>query len=271
MRCLRSEGRGKEGLRISAQEKPGFCTLCRSRCGTINVVENDRLVAVRPNPAHPTGKAICPKGRAAPEIAHSARRLKTPLRRTSPKGAADPGFVPISWDEALTEIAERLGRYREETGPESVAFAVTSGSSSSTSDSLDWIQRFIRGFGSPNNCFSTEVCNWHKDHAHAFTFGCGLPTADYRNSELILLWGHNPANVWLAQAEAISAARARGARLAVIDPRRTGSARDADLWLRIRPGTDAALALGLARWLIVNRAYDADFVRHWTKASPTNK
>ena len=252
---------------MSKQEKLGFCTLCRSRCGTINVVENDRLVAVRPNPAHPTGKAICPKGRAAPEIAHSARRLKTPLRRTTPKGAADPGFVPISWDEALTEIAERLGRYRAESGPESVAFAVTSGSSSSTSDSLDWIQRFVRGFGSPNNCFSTEICNWHKDHAHAFTFGCGLPTADYRNSELILLWGHNPANVWLAQAEAISAARARGAKLAVIDPRRTSSARDADLWLRIRPGTDAALALGLARWLIDNRAYDADFVRHWTNAA----
>lgn len=252
---------------MSKQEKPGYCTLCRSRCGTINVVENGRLVAVLPNPAHPTGKALCPKGRAAPEIAHSARRLTTPLRRTAPKGASDPGFVPISWDEALTEIAERLGRYRAETGPESVAFAVTSGSSSSTSDSLDWIQRFIRGFGSPNNCFSTEICNWHKDHAHVFTFGCGLPTADYRNSELILLWGHNPANVWLAQAEAISAARARGAKLAVIDPRRTGSARDADLWLRIRPGTDAALALGLARWLIVNRAYDADFVRYWTNAA----
>lgn len=252
---------------MTAMEKVGFCTLCRSRCGTINTVQDGRLVAVRPNPAHPTGKAICPKGRAAPEIAHSARRLKTPLRRTAPKGAADPGFVPISWDEALAEITERLGRYREETGPESVAFAVTSGSSSSTSDSLDWLQRFIRGFGSPNNCFSTEICNWHKDHAHAFTFGCGLPTADYRNADLILLWGHNPANVWLAQAEAIGVARAKGAKLAAIDPRRAGSARDADLWLRIRPGTDAALALGLARWLLLNSAYDANFVRYWTNAA----
>ncbi|WP_137045857.1 molybdopterin-dependent oxidoreductase [Pseudolabrys sp. FHR47] len=248
-------------------EKVGFCTLCRSRCGTINVVENDRLIAVKPNPAHPTGKALCPKGRAAPEIAHSARRLTTPLKRTAPKGAADPGFVPISWDEALSEIAERLNRYRAESGPESVAFAVTSGSSSSMSDSLDWVQRFIRGFGSPNNCFSTEVCNWHKDHAHAFTFGCGLPVADYRNADLILLWGHNPANVWLAQAEAIGAARAKGARLVVIDPRRTGSARDANLWLRVRPGTDAALALGVSRWLIANEAYDANFVRHWTNAA----
>lgn len=248
-------------------EKVGFCTLCRSRCGTINVVENDRLIAVKPNPAHPTGKALCPKGRAAPEIAHSARRLTTPLKRTAPKGAADPGFVPISWDEALSEIAERLNRYRAESGPESVAFAVTSGSSSSMSDSLDWVQRFIRGFGSPNNCFSTEVCNWHKDHAHAFTFGCGLPVADYRNADLILLWGHNPANVWLAQAEAIGTARAKGAKLAVIDPRRTGSARDANLWLRVKPGTDAALALGVSRWLIANEAYDANFVRHWTNAA----
>lgn len=248
-------------------EKPGFCTLCRSRCGAVYTIEDDRLVSVRPDPSHPTGKALCPKGRAAPEIAHSARRLTSPLRRTAPKGAADPGFVPISWEEALSEIASKLGRYREESGPESVAFAITSGSSSSTSDSIDWLQRFVRGFGSPNTVFSTEICNWHKDSAHAFTFGCGLPTAEYRQSDLILLWGHNPANVWLAQAEAIGAARARGATLAVIDPRQAGSARDADLWLRIRPGTDGALALGISRWLIVNEAYDADFVRYWTNAT----
>ncbi|WP_163874937.1 molybdopterin-dependent oxidoreductase [Rhizobium laguerreae] len=248
-------------------EIPGYCTLCRSRCGTINTVEDGRLVSVRPNPDHPTGKAMCPKGRAAPEIAHSARRLKTPLRRTKPKGAEDAGFVAIGWDEALDEIAAKLARYKEESGPQSVAFAVTSGSSSSISDSADWIQRLVRGFGSPNLCFSTEVCNWHKDNAHAFTFGCATPVADYRHTDLILLWGHNPANVWLAQAEAIGAARANGAKMAVIDPRQTASARDADLWLRVHPGTDAALALGLARWLVVNDAYDQDFVRHWTNGA----
>jgi anaerobic selenocysteine-containing dehydrogenase/ferredoxin-NADP reductase len=252
---------------MAVVEKTGFCTLCRSRCGTINLVENDRLVGVKPNPAHPTGMALCPKGRAAPEIAHSARRIRTPLRRTAPKGAADPAFEPISWDEALDEIGQRLNRYRAESGPESVAFAVTSGSSSSTSDGLDWIQRFIRSFGSPNNCFSTEICNWHKDNAHAFTFGCGLPVADYRNADLILLWGHNPTNVWLAQADAIGAARARGARLVVIDPRQTGSARDADLWLRVRPGTDGALAMGVARQLIEDQGHDLDFVEHWTNAA----
>lgn len=248
------------------EEKAGYCTLCRSRCGTVNLVQNGRLVGVKPNPAHPTGRALCPKGRAAPEIAHSARRLTTPLRRTSPKSAADPAFVPISWDEALREIAAKLDQFRSESGPESVVFGVTSGSSSSISDSLDWVQRFIRTFGSPNTVFSTEICNWHKDNAHIFTFGCGLPTADYQHSDLILLWGHNPANVWLAQADAIGAAQARGAKLVVIDPRRTGNARNADLWLRVRPGTDAVLALGVARLLIERDAYDEDFVRKWTNA-----
>ncbi|GGF57247.1 molybdopterin oxidoreductase [Azorhizobium oxalatiphilum] len=251
---------------MAVVEKQGYCTLCRSRCGTLNVVENGRLVAVRPDPSHPTGKALCPKGRAAPEIAHSARRLKTPLRRTAPKGAADPGFVPISWDEALDEIAGRLSTFARESGPESVAFAVTSGSSSPMSDCVDWIQRFIRGFGSPNTCYSTEICNWHKDVAHAFTFGCGIPTADYRNADLILLWGHNPANSWLAQAEAIGAAQARGAKLVVIDPRNAGSGQAADHWLRIRPGTDGVLALAVSRLLLEGDTHDADFVRHWTNA-----
>ena len=70
---------------VRREEKPGFCTLCRSRCGSLNIIENGRLVAVKPLPSHPTGKALCPKGRAAPEIVHNARRLMKPLRRTQPK------------------------------------------------------------------------------------------------------------------------------------------------------------------------------------------
>src|SRR5438045_2915547 len=87
-------------------EIPGFCTFCRSRCGSLNIVENGRLVAVEPLPSHPTGKALCPKGRAAPEIVHNARRLQTPLIRTNPKTDSDPGWRPISWDEALDRIAD---------------------------------------------------------------------------------------------------------------------------------------------------------------------
>ncbi|MCW7991130.1 hypothetical protein XF35_39460, partial [Streptomyces platensis subsp. clarensis] len=79
------------------QEKRGFCTLCKSRCGAVFTIEDGRLTGVRPDPDHPTGAAMCPKGRSAPEIAHSTRRLTTPLRRTNPKSDPDPGWVPVSW------------------------------------------------------------------------------------------------------------------------------------------------------------------------------
>lgn len=249
---------------MEAVEKPGYCTLCRSRCGTLNTVRGDMLVEVRPDPAHPTGGAMCMKGRAAPELVHSPHRLMYPMRRTRPKGDADPGWVRISWDEALDEVAARLARLREESGAESVVFAVTTPSGTPLSDSIDWIERFVRRYGSPNICYATEICNWHKDVAHAFTFGRGMPTPDYENADLILLWGHNPAAAWLAQANAIGRGRARGARMMVVDPRRTALAAQADSWLAVRPGSDAALALGLARLLIESGRYDAGFVRCWT-------
>ncbi|MDQ2139079.1 molybdopterin-dependent oxidoreductase [Alcaligenaceae bacterium B3P038] len=251
---------------MSAGEIRGYCTLCRSRCGTINVVDGDALIRVVPDPDHPTGQAMCMKGRAAPELVHSPHRVLHPMRRTRPKGDADPGWERISWDTALTEIAAKLDTVRRENGPEAVAFGVTTPSGTPLSDSIDWIERFVRAFGSPNISYATEICNWHKDFAHAFTFGCGMPTADYAHADLIILWGHNPANTWLAQAHAIGVGRAAGAKMLVIDPQRTALAAQADTWLPVRPGTDAALALGLAHLLIDSRRYDDAFVREWTNA-----
>ncbi|MFI0469462.1 molybdopterin-dependent oxidoreductase [Saccharopolyspora sp. 5N102] len=247
-------------------EVRGYCTLCRSRCGAVYTVEGGSLLAVRPDAEHPTGAAMCPKGRAAGEIVHSPGRLTRPLRRTTPKSDPDPRWREISWDEALSEVADRLGQIRDESGPEAVAFSVTSPSGTPMSDSIDWVERFIRLFGSPNTCYSTEICNWHKDFAHAFTFGSGLPAADYAGTDLAVLWGHNPAKSWLAQSAALAEARSRGARLAVVDPRRSTSAMHADHWLRVRPGTDAALALGVAGRLLTTEGYDEAFVRTWSNA-----
>ncbi|WP_428956483.1 molybdopterin-dependent oxidoreductase [Streptomyces sp. cg35] len=246
------------------EEKRGFCTLCKSRCGAVFTVEDGRITGVRPDPGHPTGAAMCPKGRAAAEIAHNSRRLTTPLRRTRPKDDPDPGWEPVSWDEALDEIARRMREIAAESGPEAVAFGVATPSGTMISDATEWIERFVRRFGSPNTVYSAEICNWHKDFAHAFTFGCPLPPPDYAHAGLALLWGFNPAKTWLAQSAALSAAQARGMRLAVVDPRRSTSALRADHWLRVRPGTDAALALGLAHLLIRQDAYDEEFVRSWT-------
>ncbi len=247
-------------------EKRGYCTLCRSRCGTVNTIENDALIRVVPDASHPTGQAMCMKGRAAPELVHSPHRILHPMRRTRPKSASDPGWERISWEEALSEVSGRLSAIRKESGAQAVAFGVTTPSGTALSDSIDWIERFVRGFGSPNIYYGTEVCNWHKDFAHAFTFGCGMPVADYSHTSLVMLWGHNPTNTWLAQAHAIGMGRAAGAQMLVVDPRRTALAAQADVWLQVRPGTDAALALGLVHLLLQTKRYDHEFVRDWTNA-----
>ncbi|MFD5389619.1 molybdopterin-dependent oxidoreductase [Streptomyces sp. NPDC127074] len=246
--------------------KPGYCTMCRSRCGSLNTVENGKLVAVEPLPSHPTGGALCSKGRAAPEITDSVRRLTKPLRRTRPKGEADPGWVEVSWDEALEDIAQRLLRIKAESGAESVAFAATTPSGTPIVDSIEWVERLVRTFGSPNLIYAVENCGWHKDYVHELTFGDGIGSPDYDGADLIVLWGHNPARTWLAQATRIADARRRGARVVVIDPKRKGSGQQADLWLGIRPGSDAALALGAIRHLISERSFDEEFVRSWTNA-----
>ena len=226
---------------------PGYCTLCRSRCGTLNTVDGDRLLSVAADPTHPTGQATCAKGRAAPELVHSRERILYPLRRTRPKSDADPGWQRIGWDEALTEIADKLADYRDRHGAESVAFSVTTPSGTPMSDSIDWVERFIRRYGSPNTIYATELCNWHKDVAHQFTFGCGMPAPDYAQARLRILWGHNPSSVWLAEASKLAEGADEHAprALLVVDPRATPHARAADLWLQIKPGTDDALAMGL--------------------------
>lgn len=245
---------------------PGYCALCRSRCGTLNEINNGRLIAVYPDPNHPTGGAICMKGRAAPELIYNRDRILWPMRRTQPKGAQDPGWERISWDEALTEVAKKLNTFKNESGAESVAFAVTTPSGTPIIDSTEWIERFIRIYGSPNTCYSAEICNWHKDGAHMFTFGCNTPAADYRNAELIMLWGNNPAATWLAQANAIGEGRRKGAKLIVVDPRQTELAKNAELWININPGTDVVLAMGIIRLLLEKKLYNNLFVRTWTNA-----
>ncbi len=243
---------------------PSYCAQCRSRCGVNAIVEDGRLVRVEADPSHPSGHKICPKGRAAPDIVYAEERLKWPLKRTNPKGAADPGWQRISWDEALDTVTRAMAKAKAVNGAESVAFAITSPSASAISDGISWIERFCRTFGSPNIIYGTELCNWHKDFAPAITTGTGIGIPDFANTDCILLWGHNPLATWLAHAGEIQKGLRRGAQMIVVDPRPVGFAKQADAWLAPRPGTDEALALGLAHQLISNNRFDRAFVEHWT-------
>jgi anaerobic selenocysteine-containing dehydrogenase len=249
---------------------PTYCPLCVSRCGARAEVVDGALRALLPDPSHPTGKALCVKGKAAPQIVHHESRLLHPLRRTQPKDAADPGWEPITWDEALDTVAEQLTTAAAVDGPESVGFSSSSPSTSAISDAVDWVQRLIRAFGTPNFCTYMELCGWGRYLAPLYTFGASVPGVylpDLENAGCILFWGYNPSVARLAHATSTAAAVARGAKLIVVDPRKVGLAAKADHWLRVRPGTDAALALSLTHVMIENGWYDADFVRDWTNAA----
>ena len=167
------------------------------------------------------------KGKAAPDLVRHPERLLHPVRRPNPKGAADPGRQRITWDEALDETASRLGALARDHGPESVVFGSASPSTSAMSDSIDWLSRLRRAFGSPNICMSMELCGWGRALAPIYTYGEAVPGAympDLDRAGCILFWAYNPSIARLAHATSTAAALRRGARLVVVDPRRAGLA-----------------------------------------------
>jgi anaerobic selenocysteine-containing dehydrogenase len=242
----------------------GYCALCTARCATIATVENGKVTRLDPDPDHPNGGVMCIKGKAAPELLYHPERLNYPLKRTRPKGEADPGWRRIGWDEALDDIAQRILEIRDRYGAESIALAKGTNSGTSVDDAERWLGRLLYSLGSPNWVSTTHVCNWHRDTGFSYTFGTNLPTPDLEHSKSFLLWGHNPSSTSLTLAHDIVQARARGMKTVVVDPRRIGIGAQADLLLQPRPGTDGALALALIHCLMEESWYDAEFARRWT-------
>jgi anaerobic selenocysteine-containing dehydrogenase len=256
----------------NVRQVPGYCSLCIARCGTVAAVTDGRFTRLDPDPTHPTGAAICAKGRAAPELVYHKDRLKRPLRRTRPKGDSDPGWEEISWDAALDQITAAMRRIADQHGPEAVAFSQSSPSTTAIADSAAFVVRLMNAFGTPNNVSALELCGWGRGFATRYVFGVGSVAtgsaggamADIAESGCLILWGYNPSFTRITHATATVAGLKRGMKLIVIDPRNVGLANKADHWLRVRPGTDGALALGLANIMIERGWYDEVFVRTWT-------
>jgi anaerobic selenocysteine-containing dehydrogenase len=259
------------GFQNSTERIHGYCGLCIAHCGYVAAVENGRFVDLEPDPTHPTGQALCAKGRAAPELVYHPDRLTHPLKRTRPKGDLDPGWQRIGWDEALDTTAAAMRRIAERDGPEAFAFSTASPSTTAIADSSGWIRRLMNAFGTPNASTNVEVCGWGRGFATRYTYGVGSVAistggamADIANSGCLILWGYNPSIARLTHAAIIVEALKHGLRLIVVDPRRAGLANKADVWLRVRPGADGALALGLANLMIQRNWYDRDFLRDWS-------
>ena len=250
----------------------GFCGLCIARCGTIATIENGRFTRLDPDPAHPTGAAICAKGRAAPELVYSRDRLTRPLRRRRPKGDPNPDWEEISWNEALDQTAAAMRRIAAQYGPHAVAFSQSSPSTTAIGDSAGFVRRLMHAFGTPNMVWTLELCGWGRGFATRYVFGVGSVAtgagggamADIDHAGCLILWGYNPSTSRLTHATSTVEALKRGMKLIVVDPRNAGLANKADVWLRVRPGTDGALALGLANVMIERGWFDEKFIRDWS-------
>jgi len=229
---------------------------CYCTCGMlVTVDERDQIAHIEGDAANTaTGGRVCLKGLSYARRVGYRDRLLTPLRRR--KGGA--GFDPISWEDALSEIAEALARVRAVHGPSGVLYYEGSGSHGALGGLS---MAFWRQFG---GCTTThgDLCWPAGLEATRLTYGANLHNHPRltRDSRFILIWGHNPAETNVHQWRLILDAQERGAVVAVVDPRGTDSTDAADIHLQPRPGTDAALALGIARIIVDAGLHDAGFL-----------
>ncbi|MFQ5408348.1 MAG: molybdopterin-dependent oxidoreductase [Anaerolineales bacterium] len=251
-----------------------ICGVCSAGCGVDVHLVDGRIDRLTPIKGHPVG-IVCPRGVCAREIVYSPDRLLYPQRRTGPRGEAT--FERITWDAAYETMVARLREIAARYGPEAVCVCTGRGnfefglneafSPAGTVESS--ANAVLFPFGSPNTtgvgalcyvsygmiapraCFGDYMCNLYED---------------IENADLILVWGENPAtDSPPINVRRIRAAQRRGARVMVIDHRRSETARATGTeWIGIRPGTDGALALGAIHVLIEEELYDRRFVEHWT-------
>ncbi len=232
------------------------CALCYHSCGMEVTIENGRAVNVRGQESHPLNKGkLCPKGQAAIEHLYHPDRLKYPLKKV------DGEWKRISWEQAYSEIAAKLMELKEEYGPSVIAFFCGSIGVENV-EMVSLTHRFKAALGSPNFFSVESICYRMRIRARQITFG-KYPVEEM-NSNLYLLWGHNPSASDFPLALAMEENIKKGARVIVIDPRRIRIADSAEMYLAIRPGTDGALALALMYVIINENLYDKEFVEKWT-------
>ena len=235
----------------------GVCGFCGGNCGIEFSVEDNKITHVKGDKDHPISKGfICPKGIALPEIVHSKDRLTNPMKKDG-KG----NWQEISYGEAIDTIVEKLTYYKENFGGESLA--IHTGEAGVGKQFSAYARRLGQVYGTPNQSSAGCHCHLSKDMANRMTIGV-LPSPDYRNSKCIVLWGYNPMNSSPYQMMDINKAISNGAKLIVVDPQKTKTAKRADVHLQLRPGTDGALALGFIHVIIGEDLYDKDFVEKWT-------
>jgi anaerobic selenocysteine-containing dehydrogenase len=221
-----------------------------------------RAVDIWGHPDHPvTQGRLCGKVDRYLERVYHPGRLTTPLKRSGPKGSGQ--FEPVSWDEVMAEIALRLQQIIRDSGPEAVlpySYAGTMG----LLQGEGMAERFFNRLGASQ--LARTICSEAGFEGYQYTLGkaIGMAPESYAHARLILLWGTNTLTSNMHLWPFVQSARQRGGQVIVIDPACTRTARAADEWIPIRPGTDGALALALMHVIIGEDLYDADYVGKYT-------
>jgi molybdopterin guanine dinucleotide-containing S/N-oxide reductase-like protein len=249
---------------------------CPDACGVLITIEDGRATKIQGDPEHPVTRGfLCAKVAKYLDRVYSPDRVLYPMRRVVPKGAALPegragapvaplaAFERISWDEALDEITRRLRRIVAEYGPESI-LPYSYGGTLGTLNSASMDRRFFHRLGASQ--LERSICSTAGEEGLKSVIGIKLGTEpeQFAHSRYIIAWGSNIHGNNVHLWPFIEEARHKGAKLVVIDPYRTRTAKLADWYLPINPGTDAALALGMMHVIISENLFDADYLSRYT-------
>ncbi|MEQ8764932.1 MAG: molybdopterin-dependent oxidoreductase [Planctomycetota bacterium] len=238
---------------------------CPDACTLSVTVEDGRVTAITGDERNPlTGGRICGNVRRFPQHVYGADRIRTPAIRTGTKGSGQ--YRDVTWDEALDRIAQVLRATRERFGGEAILPFCYGGSNGAlTQDNID--ARLFRRLGASR--LVRTVCAAPSGAAAQGLYGNmpGVGFGDYRHARLIVIWGANPAHSGIHLMPPIIEAQRNGARLIVVDPRRTPVARRADRHLAVRPGTDLPLALSVIHRLFETGHADEAFLAKWTQGA----
>ncbi|KKN03754.1 hypothetical protein LCGC14_1104510 [marine sediment metagenome] len=244
------------------QWKPSTCQGCTSWCAIQVYVEDGRAIKVRGNPNSKVNCGnCCSKSHLSIQQVYDPDRLKTPMKRTNPKKGRneDPGFVPISWDEALSTIAEKILELRE--NKETHKYLLMRGRYSYMRDII--YDRMTKIIGSPNNISHSAICAEAEKFGPYYTEGLwDYRQYDVENTRYVLLWGADPvsANRQVSYYLSRWGDLLDQATVAVVDPRLSATAAKADKWLPIHPGQDGALAVALAHVILTEGLWSREFV-----------
>ncbi len=242
--------------------KRAVCTKdCPDTCGLLVKVENGQIITVKGDPDHPfTAGFICKKASHFPEHIHSSKRITTPLKRTGPKGSGK--FNPISWNEALDEVASKMKSVSSEFGSEAILPYSYAGHMGLVHRNAG--HAFFNRLGASGLKYT--ICGPAASAGYEASLGSG-PSTEIQSasqSDYIIIWGNNTLTTNIHAWPYFSMARKAGATLIVIDPYRNRTAQRADLHLMIKPGTDAALALSMMQVMIDRDMIDHDFIAQKT-------